>query len=246
MAKRPVFIVVDNESKNTFVDILYVDFNWYPGFSISQKQKCIDSLHKNFLKLYREKRVLEVSTKSNNELGKKLSAFNLKLFDNTLKKEIPVENIFQASKVFENGKGPYSDLLEKTPYEAKKDPRLRNSGEIIYFLYDGIKWPTEPKTLFYNWIYINALYANKELAEKVTMFDAFTDIEFNPKKSYNCQAYAVALYVSLYRRGLLEKAITSHEEFKNLIINKFLSQGRETPIKNINITVSQQLGLFDD
>lgn len=243
MAKRPVFVVIDDENKNCFVDSVDVDFDWYGGLSTSQKQKCIDSLHKNFLKLYSEKKILEVSTKSNNDLGKKLSAFNLKLFDKTLKKEIPVENIFQASKVFENEKGPYLDLLEKPPNEAKKDPRLRNSGKIIYFLYDGIKWPTEPKTLFYNWIYINALYSNKELTEKITTFDAFTDIEFNPKKSYNCQAYAAALFVSLYRRGLLEKALSSHEVYKSLIINGPLSKGQKTFIENKN--GDRQLSLFD-
>lgn len=34
-------------------------------------------------------------------------------------------------------------------------------------------------------------------------YDGFTDIEFNPQKSLNCQAKAAALYVSLCRNGLL-------------------------------------------
>ena len=51
-------------------------------------------------------------------LGVKLSAFNLKLNGYTL------ENIFQSSKVFSNG-GPYRDLMNVAPKEAKRDGRLQ-------------------------------------------------------------------------------------------------------------------------
>ena len=35
-------------------------------------------------------------------------------------------------------------------------------------------------------------------------FDAFTDIEFNPNKSLNCQARAAALFVAMKKLGRLE------------------------------------------
>ena len=40
------------------------------------------------------------------------------------------------------------------------------------------------------------------------------DIEFNPKKSYNCQAFTAALYISASLRGILLKDIQSPRKFK--------------------------------
>ena len=74
-------------------------------------------------------------------------------------------------------------------------------------------WPNEPPTAFYDWIYINALHRNRELASAVADFDIFTDIVFNPAKSINCQASSVALYVALVRRGELAAALSSREAF---------------------------------
>ncbi|WP_417935118.1 DarT1-associated NADAR antitoxin family protein [Erysipelothrix rhusiopathiae] len=97
-----------------------------------------------------------------------------------------IESIFQSSKVFEKG-GPYIDLLDK--YQKgikKKDIRLMNSGKIIGFNLEGKDYPTTPITLFYDWIYVSALHSNSQLREQVKVYQAFTDIEFNPKKSINC------------------------------------------------------------
>ncbi len=129
-----------------------------------------------------------------------------------------VECAFQSSKVFENG-GPYIELLSKTSKEAKTYEKLKTSGNLLKFQYNNINWELDPKTLFYDWLYINALTLdiNKELAEQIIEYDAFTDIEFNPQKSINSQAYAAALYVSLYRRGLLQQALVSIDEYKKVI-----------------------------
>lgn len=62
---------------------------------------------------------LEISTKSEEPLGRKLSAFHLTL------NHYALENVFQSAKVFENG-GPYLDLLNVAPREAKHDERLKN------------------------------------------------------------------------------------------------------------------------
>ena len=136
MAKRPAFfirqekVVQDNFS-----------FEWFPGFSISQKQKSIESLHSAILEIDADARPLEISTKSKEMIGINLSAFNLRLDNDTL------ENIFQSAKVFANG-GPYLDLLHVPPKDAKRDERLHNSGNLIAFRYQNEDFPLIPKTVF--------------------------------------------------------------------------------------------------
>jgi hypothetical protein len=44
-------------------------------------------------------------------------------------------------------------------------------------------------------------------------YDGFSDIEFNPEKSINCQAASAALYKSLTERGLIDVALSSPDEF---------------------------------
>jgi len=149
---------------------------------------------------------------SDDALGRQLSAFNLMLEDKVGRREVSVENAFQASKVFERG-GPFLDLLNVSPADAKRDPRLQESGRLTGFCFFGEDWPNEPPTAFYDWIYINALHQHTELAKAVAEYDIFTDIAFNPSKSINCQASAVALYVALVRRGDLQAAISSREAF---------------------------------
>jgi hypothetical protein len=170
------------------------------------------SLHQAARTLYPESRVLEVSRMSDEPLGKELSAFNLTLEHRKLKREVSVECAFQASKVFERG-GPFTDLLEVRSGDAKRDLRLQDSGRLTGFHFVGEDWPNEPHTVFYDWIYINALHRRPELAAAVMRYDIFTDIAFNPEKSINCQASAVALYVGLVRRGDLQAALSSKEAF---------------------------------
>jgi len=210
MAIRPVFIV--NKKNISYVKEINIDFKWYPGFSKKQKRKSISSLHSNFLSetKYKDDKILEISTKSENMLGVQLSAFNLELKMSDQK--APVECFFQSSKVFEEG-GPYKELLYKSPYEVKKDNRLRNSGSLVSFELNNENWPLKPKTLFYDWLYMNALHQNKKLIKQVMKFEAFTDIEFNPKKSINCQARSLALYLSLKSRGIVEDIIRDKDEF---------------------------------
>lgn len=215
MAKRSVYRVSNEDKK--YIEDIEVDFIWYPGFAVSQKQKSILDLHSEYTKIYKEDKVLEISSKSQEELGIRLSAFNLMI---TTKddKSFSVESAFQSSKKFELG-GPYLDILEKNSREAKKDNRLKTSGKLIAFEFYGKKWPLEPKTIFYDWLYIRAVYKNKELANQILEYDAFTDIEFNPDKSINCQAKSAALFVSLSKRNLLEYAMTSIENYFDVILN---------------------------
>ena len=130
------------------------------------------------------------------------------------KKSYPVENLFQSSKKFEKG-GPFADLLLVSPREAKTDSRLRNSGNLIEFVWNNISFPLEPKSLFYDWLYMKTLEEehNGDLKNILlkSEFDAFSDIEFNPKKSFSCQARTLAIYVSLSKNGIIKQFI----EFKS-------------------------------
>lgn len=221
MAQRPIFHSV---LQKPFYETVNVDFQFYPGFSVSQKQKSIISLHEEYSKLYPDSNLLEISSKSQSSLGVSLSAFNLNI--KTSKRSFSVECAFQGSKVFEKG-GPYADLLDKSSREAKKDPRLRESGKLIAFKYFDIQYPLEPKDFFYNWIYINALNLNKELTEDVLKYDSFSDIEFNPEKSLNCQAKAVAIFVGLSKQNLCAKALESPDNFLEIVYGVGANQNQQ-------------------
>lgn len=212
MAKRPIFI----PDRSGCLNVLErdVEFKWFPGLAKTQKQKSIESLHEA-AKLEGLYPVLEVSSKSDIYLGESLSAFNLMISTQRNKNTFSVESAFQSSKVFERG-GPYVDLLNKSSMEAKKDIRLRDSGNLTGFCFFGKVFPLVPKTLFYDWIYINALNRNERLAKKVLGYEGFTDIEFNPKKSINCQAFSVALFVSLSYSALLAEALKSPADFSRI------------------------------
>lgn len=219
MAIRPIFVVTMDKK---FCIRENVEFEFFSGFSDTQKRKSISSLHKEYLKRDNTKKILEISSKSEEELGVKLSAFNL-MIKTKNGKEFSVESAFQSSKVFEKG-GPYKDLLYVPSRVAKKDERLKNSGRIIGFSIGGKEFSTEPKTCFYNWLYINTLNLNKELAVKIMEYDAFTDIAFNPQKSINCQAEAAAIYVSLQKQGLLEEALRDKENFRKIVYSEYTDE----------------------
>ncbi|WP_429070175.1 DarT1-associated NADAR antitoxin family protein [Aeromonas dhakensis] len=224
MAERPLFI--PSTDGKTLVKTEHVTFQWFPGMSVSQKQKSVDSLHMAASSMLGCENILEVSSKSRNELGVALSAFNLTFTTLRHQRTFSVECAFQGSKVFEHG-GPFTDIFEMTSREAKRDERLRSSGRLIGFRFFGCDWGIEPQTAFYDWLYINALHKQPYLTEQLLSYSAFTDIEFNPERSINCQAYSLALYVSLYRRNLLENALSSQHQFLTLISSSITSNARQ-------------------
>ena len=204
MAQRPVFMV---KEQAPFFETVEVSFTFNAGFSASQKQKNIAEIHRIFKNRFPSREVLEISSKSMQEVGVPLSAFRLLKYVPSLGKKIPVENVFQGGKKFAFG-GPFTDLYHVSPREAKRDERLQFCGRLTAFCFEGVEYPLEPKTAFYDWIYMNALLDNEDLCEKIMKYDAFTDIEFNPERSINCQAKTAAVFVSLGRLGLLEQIRT--------------------------------------
>ncbi len=207
MAERPIFLPSPNEPE--LVKEIYLRMKWHPGFAPVQKEKNVAALHASAA-VAGYSPLLEVSSKSMEKPGRHLSAFHLNVRSNG--GEIPLESAFQGSKIFERG-GPFTELYRVDARTAKRDPRLRDSGHIVSFEFDGVRFPTEPKTAFYDWLYINAIYPHREWLTRLERYAGFTDIEFNPERSVNCQARSCALFVSLMSRGLLDRAVESPQAF---------------------------------
>jgi hypothetical protein len=216
MASRLIFIALENEIG---VKIVQIKFEYFTGFSIAQKQKSIISLHQNAEK-EGYKNILEASTKSLDELGVMLSAFNLSTKTQKKNYEFSVERAFQSSKVFEDG-GPYIDILHKTSKEAKMDERLRNSGKLLKFRFYNYTFDINPPTYFYDWLYINTLIKNTNLIEKIRKYKIFSDIEFNHEKSTNCQAYSLALFKSLLNNNISMIELKNPEYFLKYTNNEY-------------------------
>ena len=211
MTTRPIF--APSFTGNKFVTKYDTEFLWHPGFSVSQKQKSIKSLHEQGKIQFNLNNILEVSTKSMLKVGRQASAFNLSI-ETKDGIRTTVESLYQGSKVFEDG-GPYRDIYSLSSLDAKKDSRLKNSGNLIQFKFiDNSIWQLNEN--FYDWIYLNALLQNQQIAEELMLYEAFTDIEFNPKKSFNCQAYSVALYKSLLKRNQDFEEIKDPNKFKKI------------------------------
>ncbi|MGP4712944.1 DarT1-associated NADAR antitoxin family protein [Psychrobacter sp. DM8] len=200
--QKPVFMPRVNSDNLVKTDMVRVER--HVGFASRQKKKSINDLHQVIRKKYGFSNVLEMSSKSGNKLSFLLSPLSLQLTDEDSGGQYSVENIFQASKVFERG-GPFTDLLTTAPRQAKKDERLHHSGQLIGYNDFGMEWGIEPLTVFYDWLYINALKQNTQLHDEVMQYQAFTDITFNPKKSIHCAAYSLAMFVALSKRELLDK-----------------------------------------
>jgi Family of unknown function (DUF6977) len=218
MAERPIFISLPEG--DALVKEVFFQIQWHPGFARVQKEKNIEELHRAAaVGGYRN--LLEISSKSDSERGRHLSAFHITA-ETREYGTIKLELAFQGSKVFERG-GPFTDLYGKGDKEigaAKRDRRLWDSGKLIGFCFEGFNFPLEPKTAFYDWLYISFLKRYREWAPKLYAYGGFTDVEFNPHRSINCQARSCALFLSLMRRDLLDQAIASPESFIS-VLNEF-------------------------
>lgn len=172
--------------------------------------------------------LLEVSTKSEEKLGQRLSAFNLQI--ETPIGNVSIESAYQGSKVFKNG-GPYTDIYKMTSWDAKKDARIKNSGELAGFDFFGQRWPLIPKTAFYDWLYLSALKPHQEFLKRLFNYRGFTDIEFNPEKSINCQARTCALLVSLIKLDALNTALRSQSDFIAVVASDSFNQAHSVGLR---------------
>lgn len=210
------FIVKDE----SILEIEYT-FDYYPGFSIQQKQLSIESLHEEILKDNKSLSILEVSRKSKNYLGKELSAFNLRV--NINDNSYPVECVYQSAKVYTNHNK--LELLDCEPLEAKRranEYMNSNHFEVISFDLFDLPFPTFPSSLFYDYLYILAISQNKNLGSKIIKYDCFTDIEFNHIKQFASQARSCAIYCYLQKNNclgsFLEEPLRFIEIYQTLIV----------------------------
>lgn len=205
MAEKMVFI---SDGINPFYEKI-INYVFVPGFAPIQRKKNVTNLNESLRIEFPNLKTLEVSTKSDNELGRQLSAFVLKLNGRYL------ESVFQSSKVFADGK-QYEFLIDKKPIEAKRFIQNLPKQNIVKFRFGGIDYPINPQSFFYDYIYIKALHEIPEISIKLKDFDIFTDIEFNYKKSINCQARACAIYSYLVKTGKVEEYLNDLNLFKTL------------------------------
>lgn len=232
MATRPIF--VPDAAQYPYVKTIDVEFTWFAGFAKSQAQKSIDSLHEAAAALGYGP-ALEISSKSREALGIALSAFHLMLTHKG--RMMSVECAFQGSKVFEEG-GPFTDLYNVPSRDAKRDDRLQNSGSLVGFNFLGQEFRIRPVTSFYDWLYLYALSQNQALASQLSNYQAFTDIAFNPERSWNCQARSAALYVALDQRGVHQTDLMDNEAYYRIVAPD------DNPAGGGQVDASDQLRLF--
>lgn len=211
MAIRPIFI--PKSGNGPLIETVELNIKWSGGFAISQKQKNISALHE----AARESGitpVLEISTKSMQKVGFRLSAFNLKLEVHGAMKSL--ESVYQSCKVFAQS-GQHEMLMDLDPLKAKKTVRELGKGPIIGFRFEGRDFASEPKNAFYDWLYIRAISPHEDWIKRNLSFAAYSDIEFTPHKSLNCQARAVAEFHALSMRDRVNDVVHDFESFRELL-----------------------------
>ncbi|MCE5196660.1 MAG: macro domain-containing protein [Negativicutes bacterium] len=232
MSVKPIFISIN---RPPYCKTFEADFEYNKGLATAQKQKNIIAIHDVFTGKYPGKQILEISAKATHPLGLALCAFQLEKQVPSLGKSIAIENIYQASQIFEKG-GPFLEIYDLKPKTARKFAELKTNGKLIGFRYEDQQFPPEPKTGFYTFLYVNALMESKELAEQLLLYDAFTDIDFNSEKNVNSAARAAAVFVALSRLNLLEKA-QNYETFAALFRTPL-------PRKNENKQMTSSINLI--
>ena len=211
MATRPVFLP-DYIGPRLAEERMF-SIKWASGFSKIQKKKNVLALHDEARRHGIEK-ILEISTKSSELVGQRLSSFSLTIDIDGVK--YPLESVYQGCKMFEL-RGPSDHVFLLTPIEAKRYIRNLECGKLMGFELKGKTYPLSPKTAFYDWLYIRSLEEHADWIKSKIDYDAFTDIEFNPAKQVNCQARAFAEYLSLMERGRLEQASSDFVFFASML-----------------------------
>ena len=209
VSTRMAFICKDNK-----LYFKYYTFEYYNGFAISQKRKSIESFH-NIIKNDGINNILEVSRKNENIIGQMLSAFNLMIKIGN--DRFPVECLYQSSKVF--GNIQFKQCLTMHPIDAKryiKEKVKELSLSLSEFRFNEMRFPLNPKSLFYDYLYIWALNQNNSLANEILNYDCFTDIEFNHKNQFASQARSCALFKYLFLNNEVEEFLKKPFLFEDL------------------------------
>ena len=210
MAKRPFFVGFEGPDGLFAAEEVSLAFKWHAGFSTSQKQLSIQSLHASIRSNTSYAAPLEISTKSLQSVGVALSAFNL-MFSPSIDSvtEMSVETAYQGCKQYGSRLRSDEDRFSLPPREARLRAReLQSDLPLTGWLIDGHLFDLHSHTSCYDWIYLSALSQNQALMKALLDYDCFTDIEFNPRYSLACQARTAALAgASIRRDGSLDRLI---------------------------------------
>ena len=164
--------------------------------------------------------VLEISTRSSDAHGRRMSAMNLRV-SGAAGGEVPLESAYQAAKDF--GAGPDTRIETLDGFAAKRRSkeragRMADAGcELAGFTRGGVHWPAATGTAFYDRLWLEgALNAYGErLGGILRPYVGFSDCFFRPGPARACQAAAAAtaavLLEKLRRRGdaALEAALAT-------------------------------------
>jgi hypothetical protein len=209
--RRPVF--APTERGASLVQEIAVAFVGHPGWGVADKKSNVAALHEAAA-AHGLAPLLEISTRSEQEVGRGLSAFNLAIKRGSL--ETTIECAYQGSKVFERG-GPFADLYRVDSRAAKTDPRLRDSGPLVGYRFEERDYPLSPPTAFFDWLYFQGLMAHPDWLAQLAPYAGFTDIEFHPGRSRNCQARSCATIIALQKRNLLDESIASFDRLRQIL-----------------------------
>lgn len=209
MAIRSVYYIQNHKVNKEDIEI-----KWASGFSYSQKQKNIVTLHEAISERFNvsTNEILEVSTKSLLEIGKMLSSINLE-FEIEGKKYF-FESVYQSCKVFQDGllgTIHHPEWIELESFEAKKASQAINLP-LVEFKFKDMTFPLEPKTMFFDWLYISCIN-QLNIKFLIDPYYYFTDIEFNPIKMISTQAQALCKYKNLVEQNLIEEFLKNPKKF---------------------------------
>lgn len=221
-AEHPVFMVRKQADGSLALEERTFHFNFAPGLSPTQKKKNIIALQAVAKKEAGLKNILEISSKSEDEIGRKLGAFSLTL---TIKEgEYFLESIFQGSKILKNPvtdkqEGPFPNIFKEAAHNARKQIegyQEENKLDIYGYYLDKVHYPSGPGSVFYDWLYLRALIQHETWIKEDLHghYDAYTDIEYNPKSRIACQARSFAIAQILISRQELHKAANDFKYFK--------------------------------
>ena len=214
MAKRPLFIP---QKKSVGVTRIDVEFVYVSGMARSQKQKCIRSLHQTIQNKGYAQRILEISTSSESPLGVKTSAFHLTIQD-PIDGPLFVESVYHSTKLFQGKRDLSLRMLGSRDAKKKANALFQEFGAIDGYRYKGVSFPQHPKELCFTWLYFLGLQGlSQEETKSLVTFDGFTDLNFRSDSKGNCQAHAMALFVSLMLNGVKECWNLSWENLKDYL-----------------------------
>lgn len=210
--ERPIFIsdVSEKGQVNGLVEEIPIKFDSVTGQNITRKQINIRSIH-DAAKVRGYAPILEISTSSEDPLGKGLSAFVLTTDIHGIGQR-PVECAYQGSKVYKGGKS-FPEFYSTAPIHIKSRLREIDTGPLEGYRFNGMVFPMTPKSVFYDWLYINAILPRRQQLEaEFNKYAGFSDIAFGAS-SVACQARSCALFLSLIKLGLLDDAVKTHDAF---------------------------------